>query len=180
QSDVYSLGVVCYELLTGTLPFIGSMAAVLRKILTDDPVPPRELVDGIDPDLEKICLKMMARDRSERYANMSAVAQALAEHLDRPDPTAFAVWASPATPRATSAGDAPLMGSGRTRRSDPSWTWLAGKMRALNQEKKEIEQLRGRGDAAGARQLLEAMAAIDHPGLTMFADWAQAELRKLQ
>ncbi|MBS0201699.1 MAG: protein kinase [Planctomycetes bacterium] len=78
-SDVYSLGVVLYELLTGQQPFRGSVGEVLRQVQTDEPVEPRKLVPHIHRDLETICLKAMAKEPARRYAT----ALALAEDLER-------------------------------------------------------------------------------------------------
>jgi serine/threonine protein kinase len=76
-SDVYSLGVLLYELLTGQRPFTGSSSEVLAKILQGDPKPPSMLCPEIDPRLEAICLKAMARDPAARFASMLEVAAAV-------------------------------------------------------------------------------------------------------
>ena len=79
-SDVYSLGAVLYEALTGRPPFDGpSAAAVMRKVIDEDPSAPRAQVPGLSQDLEVICLKAMHKDRHRRYAG----ARPLADDLDR-------------------------------------------------------------------------------------------------
>ncbi len=80
-SDQYSLGVILYEMLAGQLPFRGSMTAVVAQIMTESPQPPSELRDGIDRELEAICLKMMAKSASDRYETMKGVADALTTWL---------------------------------------------------------------------------------------------------
>ena len=80
-ADQYSLGVMLYEMLVGQLPFRGSVAAVIGQIMTQTPPAPRELCDGVDAELESICLKMMAKSSAERYASMSEVADALGQWL---------------------------------------------------------------------------------------------------
>lgn len=76
-ADQYSLGVILYELLTGRLPFEGTIAAVLAQIARDSPVPPSKICNRIHPALETICMKMLAKAPSARYASMVDVAIAL-------------------------------------------------------------------------------------------------------
>lgn len=79
--DIYALGVILYELLTGKLPFTGSLGEILVKVARDEPPPPSSHVPGLDPALEAICLRTMAKKIEDRYANMDALAAALAGYL---------------------------------------------------------------------------------------------------
>jgi serine/threonine protein kinase len=86
RCDVYSLGVTLYELLTSRCPFKGPEAFVLGQVLFVEPEPPSIHRPDLDPRLESICLKAMAKRESERYASMSELAAALSEYLRRGSP----------------------------------------------------------------------------------------------
>ena len=70
RSDVYSLGVVLYEMVTGEPPFTGdSPIAIAYKHVREQPVPPREVNSAVPAPFEAIVMQAMAKDPSERYAN---------------------------------------------------------------------------------------------------------------
>jgi serine/threonine-protein kinase len=80
EADIYSLGAILYELLTGRPPFrADTVMQTLVQVLEGDPIRPRRLRSGVPPELEAICLKCLEKDPADRYSS----AEALAEDLDR-------------------------------------------------------------------------------------------------
>jgi WD40 repeat protein/tRNA A-37 threonylcarbamoyl transferase component Bud32 len=82
RTDVYGLGVVLYELLCGHVPFEGSGASVLHRVIHEEPRPPRQLRGTVPIDLETICLKAMAKEPARRYATAGAMASDLRAYVE--------------------------------------------------------------------------------------------------
>jgi serine/threonine protein kinase/formylglycine-generating enzyme required for sulfatase activity len=94
RSDVFSLGIVFYEMLTGQRPFRGdSVSMLLAQICESEPKPPRQTADSVPKELERICLRALAKRATERYTTARDLADDLRAYLGT-EPS-LAVAASP-------------------------------------------------------------------------------------
>lgn len=121
RSDIFSLGAVFYEMLVGRRAFRGdTLPEVFEQITSYEPKPPRQYDEGIPKELERICLKALAKRATERYSNAfdmtSDLRQFLKEH------SLLHAGNSPATPPPLTSGDADRRSSDSAKSDLPTPT----------------------------------------------------------
>jgi serine/threonine-protein kinase len=101
RSDLFSTGVILYEMLTGERPFTGqSVTTIIYKIVHENPIPPRELDVSIHPGLSMIVTKTLSKDPDDRYQEAVDLATALKSYriISVPDAPPFAAAYVPTPP----------------------------------------------------------------------------------
>jgi eukaryotic-like serine/threonine-protein kinase len=82
RTDVYGLGAILYEILTGRPPFIAPKTSeIIRKVCQEAPTPPRQILATIPPGLEGVCMKALRKASSERYVTAAELAQEVQRYL---------------------------------------------------------------------------------------------------
>jgi serine/threonine protein kinase len=152
-SDVYSLGAIMYQMLTGRLAFEGSLTSVVKHTITSVPACPSTIEQRVDPQLGAICLRAMAKEPRERFANGGELAAALRDYLKA------SIRAPAQQPPAV---------------EDPQLE------RLFYRQAEQARELWQRGDYSAALPMFELLAEAREPSAAKYAQWAQQELPKVR
>ncbi|MCX7892739.1 MAG: response regulator [Burkholderiales bacterium] len=107
RTDIYAAGVIVYEVLTGTRPFKGTDAQIMKQVLHDMPAPPSKHEPRLPPALDEVVLKALAKSPADRYATAREFLQALHHAFyggaepEEPEPAAAASGDGPTEPPST-------------------------------------------------------------------------------
>ena len=82
RTDIYSCGVILFQLLTGELPYLGNTAMIIHQVLTEEPPSPCKYNASVPKDLETICLKCMDKQAEKRYQTACLLADELGRYLE--------------------------------------------------------------------------------------------------
>jgi response regulator RpfG family c-di-GMP phosphodiesterase len=99
-ADLYSVGVIAYELLTGQKPFVGPTAVVMQKVLNEAPRDPSELNPVLGPELNAVILKALAKKPEDRFSNAREFSEAFRQAIEASLYKESGVTEAPAAPRA--------------------------------------------------------------------------------
>ena len=169
RTDIYGLGAILYEILTGRPPFIAPKTSeVIKKVCNEAPTPPRQIVPRIAPGLEAVCLKALQKQKPDRYTTAAELAQEVRRYLADEPVKAFA---EPWTSRAA-----------RWSRRHKTWVAAAGVLLvtatiALGGSTYLVSQERNEAETQGqqARQAVHLLTKVAEIGFDEQLDPLQEE-----
>jgi len=171
RTDVYSLGVMMYELLTGGVPFTGDNAfAILNAHQTQQPVPLRQRVPTIPPPIEAVVLAALTKDPARRYPSMLHVEAALAPYVAIPGVPLHEHGQS-RTDRYAQA-PAPMSDSGRVASAGATpmpWGLTPGAQALSTPRQQAPRPVRGRRTLARASWAMLALAIVGAAGVSAWS-----------
>ncbi|MDR3619101.1 MAG: protein kinase [Paludisphaera borealis] len=161
RTDVYSLGMVLYQLLTGRIAFRASdLRELLRQVRDDEPQPPRQLVRGIPPELERICLKALAKRLQDRYTTAADFAEDLRRVIQTAAATASSSFIqSPVDGSTTEPRPTPSVSSWRDSQSASSASTSSSRRRTREAERRQVSVLVCGSDAFESEAYLNDLDA---------------------
>ncbi len=145
-SDIYSLGVIFFEMLTCRLPFDGKMPELLAKVLRDAPPIPSKIRTDLPEDVDDLCLKMLQKLPEHRYGSIASVIKAITLVENK-------IKQAPVTPGPNAQQQSPF-----------------------EIQKAHIELMLKKGQYTAAIQDLEKLAAEKSPGARVVGEWARKTL----
>ena len=175
RSDIYSLGVLFYEGLTGTLPFKGggSIVALITEVISKDPTYPREIRNDLDPRICDICMRAMARKPRERFSSMKELAVALDHFLK--------VYTAPVSDQfnRSDTEDITLAADAAEGSQEEHPSTVSG-VDDVREKCRQVREYLEKKDFESAVSLLKAIAGKGDVEVKKYADWATAELPRVR
>src|SRR6516164_5041150 len=179
RTDIYSLGVVLYEMLCGYLPHRSNdVLELMRQVREDEPQPPRQLVPDIPPELERACLKALAKRPQDRYTTAADFADDLWREAQAPAVTAT-LTSSRTFPAATPLSEprATPPTTSQSRVQTPTST----SRRAREAERRQVTVLAGGWALLHSEEFLETTDAEDQAKLvTAFRQACDQVVRRFE
>ena len=176
RSDIYSLGVLFYEGLTGTLPFKGggSIVALITEVISKDAIYPRKIRQDLDPRICDICMRAMARKPSDRFASMQQFAAALEQFIQ-----SFGTPAVTARINRDGIRNIPLASDENSSGSESS-SPTTSSVENVREKCRQVRECLSKKDFSRAAILLKEISKEGDVRVKKYSDWATVELPRVR